>query len=71
MYIRSLLSTGSLILKKSVTGEAGGANTTEFTFYVKGADGKWYDKNGDPSSTQVGITVKSTDTDGVKITGLL
>ena len=70
VYKKSVVDTGSLILKKSVTGEAGGANTTEFTFYVKGADGKWYDKNGDPSSTQVGITVKSTDTDGVKITGL-
>ncbi|MBP5774511.1 MAG: hypothetical protein J6W36_02310, partial [Clostridiales bacterium] len=70
VYKKSVVDTGSLTLKKSVTGEAGGANTTEFTFYVKGADGKWYDKNGDPSSTQVGITVKSTDTDGVKITGL-
>ncbi|MCR5488802.1 MAG: DUF5979 domain-containing protein, partial [Saccharofermentans sp.] len=62
--------TGDIILKKTVSGETGGAKTTNFTFYVKGADGKWYDKNGDPSSTQVGITVSSTDTNGVKITGI-
>ena len=70
VYKTSTVDTGSLILKKSVTGEAGGANTTDFTFYVKGADGKWYDKDGKASSTKVGITVKSTDTDGVKISKL-
>ena len=62
--------TGSLTLKKTVTGETGGAKTTNFTFYVKGADGKWYDKNGTASSTRVGITVSSTDTNGVTITGI-
>ena len=62
--------TGEIILKKTVSGETGGAKTTNFTFYVKGADGKWYDKDGKASSTQVGITVSSTDTDGVKITGI-
>ena len=62
--------TGDIILKKTVTGETGGAKTTNFTFYVKGADGKWYDKNGTASSTRVGITVSSTDTNGVTITGI-
>ena len=67
---KTVQETGSIILKKTVSGDSGCAKTTDFTFYVKGADGKWYDKDGNASSTKVGVTVSSTDTDGVKITGI-
>ena len=69
-YKTKEVDKGSLILKKKVTGESGGANTTSFTFYVKGEDGKWYDKDGNPSDTQVGITVDSSNADGVEVKNL-
>ena len=67
---KTVQEKGKLILKKTVTGEAGGANTTDFTFYVQGEDGKWYDENGNAYSTKKGITVSSTDTDGVEVKNL-
>jgi hypothetical protein len=69
-YKTKEVDKGKLILKKTVSGEAGGANTTKFTFYVKGEDGKWYDKDGKPSDTQVGITVDSSNADGVDVKNL-
>ena len=60
--------TGALKLKKTVDGPDGCvAANTEFTFYVKGEDGKYYDENGDTSDTKIGIKVKAGDSNAVTI----
>ena len=68
-YKKSVVYTGNLTLKKTVTGPDGCTKTQEFTFYVKGADGKWYGEDGKASDTQVGVKVTAGST-GVTITGL-
>ena len=45
-----------------IDGDTEGCNATEFTFYVKGEDDKWYDKDGKASDTEVGITVPAGGT---------
>ena len=53
---------GNLELKKTVSGPSGCTKTTSFTFYVKGADKKWYDKNGTAHTDKVEVTVKAGET---------
>ena len=56
-YTKTTVDTGSLTLKKTIGGETSGAKTKTFKFYVKGEDGKWYDKDGKASDTKVAVTV--------------
>ena len=57
VYKKTTVDYGSLTLKKTLGGETAGAKTTSFKFYVKGENGKWYDKDGKASDTKVAITV--------------
>ena len=59
-------TTGSLTLIKAVQGEA---STSNFTFYVKGSDGKWYTADGTGHTDKQGVIVSAGST-GVTISGI-